>query len=99
MDNVILIQGPAMYNLNSSSISDIYVSKLDPNGNFLYAKGIFGNGSNFSKSITSDQFGNVFLVGEFQGTIDTDPTTRINYHSTSGGYDVVLLSLDPQWSL
>jgi hypothetical protein len=86
--------GPSMYNLNSSSNSDIYVSKLDPNGNFLYAKGIFGNGSNFSKSISSDQLGNVFLVGDFQGTIDTNPSTGINYHSSAGSYDVILLSLD-----
>lgn len=49
--------GPATYNL--TSIGAIFISKLNPSGNFVWAKTFEGNSYKDVNSITTDDFGNV----------------------------------------
>ena len=54
-----------------SSISgsqDAFVAKLDPSGNFLWAKSIGGSLTESANSITVDNSGNILITGSFQGT-------------------------------
>jgi len=65
--------GPGVYNLAPAGVSDIYISKLDPSGNFVWAKLMGATGSDNGYSIAVDANGNVYTAGTFNGTVDFDP--------------------------
>lgn len=52
---------------------DIYVQKLDPLGNFIWAFSIGGSGADIVHDLYTDQAGNVYITGQFRDTIDFDP--------------------------
>ena len=68
--------GPGTFNLTAGGTGDVYVSKLDSSGSFVWATDILrgGAGSNGqSFGIVVDGSGNVFTTGFFRGTDDFDP--------------------------
>ncbi len=76
-----------------NGIDDIFVSKLDANGNFIWAKNVGGAGSDSGSSIKVDAFGNVCVGGYFTNTVDFDPGASVtNLSSTSR--DIFILKLD-----
>jgi len=76
--------GSSVVNLTPGGQSDIYVSKLDPSGNFIWAKGMGGPGNEQSYGIVTDNTGNVYTAGEFTGAADFDPGTNIfNLYTTA----------------
>ena len=81
--------------LTSQGSLDIFISKLDSSGNFLWAKRIGGLGGEVAKSIGVDNTGNVFIAGDFSGTVDFDPGVETATLTSSGEGDVFLLKLDP----
>lgn len=82
--------GAGVFNL-TSSYQDVFISKLDVSGNFVWAKNIGGVGYNRGSSISADDSGNVFTTGHFSGTADFDPDTGIfNLNSTGGSYDIFI---------
>src|SRR5262249_14765317 len=77
-------KGHGKYALTSTGYPDIYVSKLDPNGNFAAATHVGGNvggthASDRGVGITLDGAGNVYTTGEFTATTDFDPTAGTYY--------------------
>ena len=81
-------------NLTSLGSSDIYIQKLDNNGNFLWVKQIGGEYFEMSNSIVSDLSGNIYTTGRFQGTIDFDPGTNSSNLTSAGYDDIYVLKLD-----
>src|SRR6185436_4706263 len=78
--------GPAIYNLTSATGNDIFISKTDASGNFVWAKQLGGIDTDYGKSIAIDGSGNVYTTGQFTGTIDFDPgpgTFNLNYAAGS----------------
>ena len=65
--------GPDTLNLTSNGRSDVFVSKLDSNGDFLWAKSMGGTSLDQGNSIAVDSGGNVYTTGFFRGTVDFDP--------------------------
>jgi len=66
--------GPNTYNLICGiACYDVYVSKLDSLGDFIWAKQVGGKFCDLGKSISVDTFENVYLTGEFEDTVDFDP--------------------------
>jgi hypothetical protein len=66
---------------------DVFLLKLDANGDFNWVKQFGGTGWDHSKSITIGLSNNIFIAGGFMGTSDFDPgpdTTNL----TSLGIDV-----------
>ena len=61
-----------IFNLTSTGL-DIYIHKLDINGNFKWAKKLGGANYDYGKSIANDLFGNVYSTGFFKDTADFDP--------------------------
>ena len=89
--------GPGVENLTSSgSNSDIFVSKLDASGNYVWAKSFGSTRSDSGQSVEVDSFGNVYITGAFAGTVDFDPGPGVeNLTSTPGGnVDVFVSKLD-----
>lgn len=86
--------GPAVFNLSHVGIgNDIFISKLDSNGNFLWAKRIGGPQHDFGYDITLDAFGHVLTCGEFRQTADFDPGTG-TFNLTSDNENVFISKLD-----
>jgi hypothetical protein len=80
--------GAGTYNLTASPAAypDIFISKLDPLGNFLWAKRIGGNKVDVGEAIVIDSSGNVYTAGFFCGTVDFDPGAGVyNLTSSVGG--------------
>lgn len=76
--------------------TDIFVLKLDNDGNFVWAKNMGGSAPNSAKSIALDQSNNLTITGYFSGTIDFDPGSN-NYFLTcppNSGYNPFLLKLN-----
>ncbi|MGV3631547.1 MAG: T9SS type A sorting domain-containing protein [Bacteroidota bacterium] len=82
--------------LTSNGLTDVFVLKLDANGNLIWAKS-FGN-VNFSGvyGLTTDLSDNVLLTGFFKGTLDFDPGTEVNDLSAIGFGDTYILKLNSQ---
>jgi hypothetical protein len=86
--------GEEEFMLNSSGEQDIFVVKLDVNGNFLWAKSIGGLNYEESQAIGTDSSGNVYISGYFYNTIDCDPGEAVFNLTTAGIGDGFLVKLD-----
>lgn len=71
--------GSGTQNLTSLGGADIFVQKLDPNGNFLWVKQMGGTADDFGRSITIAANGGVFSTGEFRNVVDFDPNGSTNF--------------------
>jgi len=87
--------GSGTHNLISAGNHDVYVSKLDADGNFVWAKRMGGANTEWSFSIAVDALGNVFTTGYFYGTADFDPGNGEFYlDPVDGAPDVFISKLD-----
>ncbi|MFT6166997.1 MAG: hypothetical protein ACJAV5_001490 [Vicingaceae bacterium] len=91
--------GASTYNLTAIGLRDIFVQKLDANGNFQWAKQMGGTGDDEGNSITTDINGYVYTTGSFQRTVDFDPDTGTNNLTVIGGADIFIQKLDSNGSL
>jgi hypothetical protein len=79
--------GPGTFNLTATGATDIYISKLDPNGNFIWAKQVGGAFEDLARDIETDVNGNVYVCGNFASIVDFDPgigTFNLDGDYTSG---------------
>ncbi len=86
--------GPGIFNLTSAGELDIFISKLDSNGDFVWAKGIGGTLEDKGYGLAIDTSGNVYTTGFFQGTVDFDPGPGTFDLINAGGYDIFVSKLD-----
>ncbi len=84
---------PAAFNLTSEGSQDIFVSKLDTNGNFVWAKQIGGTNFENTNAMAVDATGDVYVIGNFYGTVDFDPGPATFTLSTTGGSDIFVSKL------
>ncbi|OYU96257.1 MAG: hypothetical protein CFE21_07565 [Bacteroidetes bacterium B1(2017)] len=86
--------GSSTFNLTSVAGNvDIFISKLNSLGNFVWAKKIGDINYDKANSLYLDKLGNIYATGFFQGTIDFDPgPTTVNI--TASGSDGFLLKLN-----
>lgn len=54
--------------INNTGLADVYLTKFDPNGNVIWAKGAFGLNDDDAWGVVADPLGNVFLTGSFAGS-------------------------------
>ncbi|HYV90156.1 MAG TPA: SBBP repeat-containing protein [Chitinophagales bacterium] len=86
--------GPGTYNLTTAGVGDIFISKLDASGNFLWAKQIGGTTYDYGYSIAVDSVGNVYTTGYFDDTADFDPGPGTYNLTTAGSADIFVSKLD-----
>jgi len=82
-----------VYLSSSGAAKDIYILKLDANGNFIWAKRIGSTNDDYGSSICVEASGNVYATGSFEGTVDFNPGTG-TANLTSVGVDAYILKLD-----
>ena len=84
--------GVGTFNLTSAdSAADIFISKLDASGNFVWAKQIGGTDYDYGRSMSLDASGNVYTTGDFYGTVDFDPGAG-TFNLTSGSGAAIFIS-------
>ncbi|WKZ38740.1 MAG: S-layer homology domain-containing protein [Anaerolineales bacterium] len=87
--------GAGTANLTSvGNNNDVFVSKLDSNGNFVWAKSMGGTESDQGRGIAVSASGNVYTIGNFEGTADFDPGAGTANLTSAGADDVFISKLD-----
>jgi gliding motility-associated-like protein len=82
--------GPSVFNLSSNGLDDAYFSKLNANGNFVWAYRIGSSGYDRGHSIALDPLGKVYMAGYFSGTADFDPTICTSNLTSNGSSDAFI---------
>ena len=87
--------GIGVYNLTApTGRFDIYILKLDKNGDFVWAKSLGGKDWESGNSIALDSYNNVYITGNFNGILDFDPGVGVYNLQSKGGDDMFILKLD-----
>ncbi len=88
--------GKGKFYLASLGLRDIFISKLDPSGNFVWARAMGGSGLDIGSSIMLDpsQSGGVYLLGNFQLSVDFDPGPDQFNLTSAGSYDIFITKVD-----
>ena len=86
--------GAATANLTSAGVADAFVSKLDSDGNYLWARQFGGGGGDSGAGIAVDGGGNVYTTGFFHGTADFAPGPGSANLTSAGASDVFVSKLD-----
>ncbi|MBI5962998.1 MAG: SBBP repeat-containing protein [Chloroflexi bacterium] len=87
--------GPGIFNLTSAGYEDIFISKLDADGNLLWAKSIGGTDYDYGGTIALDSGNNIYMTGDYSGTVDFDSGTGItNLVSVGGSTDIFVSKSD-----
>jgi hypothetical protein len=79
----------------SNGSQDVFLSKFDPDGNFIWARTWGGLGQDDGRAVAIDGSGNVYITGFFYEEADLDPGAGVDDHITHGGFDVFLSKFDP----
>ncbi len=88
--------GLGVYNLESPGIldSDVFLIKLNSNGEFLNAVSIGGEDSEYPFGISIDQFGKIYICGSFYGNLNyTSSNTQYEFES-NGSFDFFVSKLN-----
>lgn len=86
--------GVGTFDLISAGLDDIFISKLDILGNFVWAKQIGESSTDVGTSIVVDDSGNVYSAGYFYGVADFDPGSGTTNLTSAGAYDEFVLKLN-----
>jgi hypothetical protein len=85
--------GAGTANLTTSPSSAIFLLKLDPSGNYLWAKSWGGSGDlpwDLKITLSND----VLLSGDYLGTVDFDPNAGVSSYTAQNSTDGFILKLD-----
>jgi len=91
--------GPGVVELTSNGGADVFVQKLDRNGDLLWARSFGGPLFDYGWSVTTDQVGNVLVTGSFQGTVDFDPGPGTLNITAVSLLDMFIIKLDAMGNL
>lgn len=81
VDAIDMDPGPGTATLpdaNDPYMTDAFVGKYDGSGNHVWSFSIGAAGSDGAYGITTDASGNIYVCGEFTGTVDFDPGAAVN---------------------
>lgn len=81
-------------NLVSAGGLEIFVAKYNSAGNYLWGHRFGSTSADYSHSVSSDGAGNVYIAGEFNGTVDFDPSASTNTLVTSSNSDIFIAKYD-----
>ena len=71
--------------LTSAGGEDVFVAKYDTNGAVQWATSIGGTDTSLGFGIATDSAGNVYVTGEYEGTVYFEPSTSLT--SSGSNYD------------
>lgn len=80
--------------ITQPGVSDVFVSKLNSVGEFVWAISFEGTSYAEGNDIDIDDQGNVFVTGSFEDTVDFDPGASVFELVTPGHLQVFVVKLD-----
>jgi uncharacterized repeat protein (TIGR01451 family) len=76
--------GPATLNVTAIGTRDGFLFKLSPTGSFEWLKLFGGGGGTLTPLfLETDSTGNLLMTGEYEGTIDFDPSIAVANHTAT----------------
>jgi len=90
--------GSGVKNHTSNGAPDVFLSKFDSSGGFLFAKVWGGTDWDEGYGVAADGSGNVYVTGYFGGvggTVDFDPGPGFDDHTSNGASDIFLSKFAP----
>ena len=91
--------GPNESTLGSFGQEDVFVLKLDPNGNFIWAQRVGGSKRDEPQGIAVDENNHIYITGYYSETADFDPGPNIMNLISQGEEDIFIFSLTDQGEL
>lgn len=91
--------GAGAGSLNSAGLFDVFFAKYNTVGSLVWAKRIGAAGVAGGYGIAVDGAGNVFIAGNFNGTVDFDPGPGAKNLTSAGGFDAFLAKYDGDGAL
>lgn len=93
--------GPGVFNLTGAAIEElgIYISKLDANGNFVWAIQIPTYVEFGQIELKVDKSGNVYIASTLNTPADMDPGPGVHMISPTGGRDAFVAKYDTDGNL
>lgn len=95
--------GTGVFNLTSAGYWEIFILKLNPQGQFLWAKQIEGNRSDRLACMTVDKKGDIFFTGYHGEPIDFDPGAGVYNLKDEGAGDIYVAKITAdglfQWAV
>jgi len=101
-NNVDFDPGPGVDEHTSNGSEEIFLSKFDSSGEFLWAHTWGGEYADWGNAVGIDGSGNAYITGDFEGTVDFDPGTGADERTSKGAFDIFLSKFnsngDFQWA-
>ena len=80
---------------NTGSANNMFILKLNSNGEFVWAKKVEGSNNNsIGSDMVIDSANNLIITGSFSDTVDFNPGNAIENLTSSVGIDKYILKLD-----
>jgi hypothetical protein len=78
--------------------SDIYITKLDSDGNYHWTRTIGGDGNDIGFSVTTDSLGDIYITGYFSGTVNFGKDFGTNDYKTANANarDIFITKISPE---
>jgi WD40 repeat protein len=90
---------PGASPLHSAGATDIFVLKLDRDGNFVWARSMGGPSHDRGSSLTVDEAGFVYLTGHFSDSANFDPGVADTKLTSAGDVDSFVARISPEGQL
>lgn len=91
---------PETFYMDSDNNSmDIFITKLNPDGSFLWAKRIGGPEMDNMFDMTIDDDANLYVYGYFNFNCDVDPGPEEEFITSNGAADIMLVKLNSDGEL
>lgn len=93
--------GISSANLSTNGLGDVdvFLQKLDNDGNFVWVKSLGQMHSGIGYSVATGSSNEVVVTGQFNGTADLDPGPGVLNHTSNGQYDVFVQKFFPNGDL
>lgn len=87
---------PNEISITSNGFSDIFLAKVNKDGDVVWAKNFGGNDNDYANGISLDAEGNILLTGAFQQTANFNPSGGGGVLTSNGVQDIFVLKLNPE---
>lgn len=87
--------GPGVANCTSNGDRDIYLSKFDTDGNFIWVKAWGGPGYDQAHFLTIGPTGDIWVSSGFSNSLDIDPGPGVVNRTSKGDLDIGISIFDP----
>ena len=81
--------------IRANGSTDVFIVKLSNSGDFIWANRFGGALSDIGYSVDTDYFGNIYVTGNFGGTIEFETLSGTNSIISNGMWDIFIVKLDP----